>query len=77
MPTYVNIYIICSSILGVNAFLKEDSYAHQGCIYLKCSKTFIYLSALIVPFKTGKLPIPYALMHPHTIRDAGFWPECW
>ncbi len=29
-----------------------------------CSKTFIYLSAFIVPSKTCKLPIPYALMHP-------------
>ncbi len=37
-----------------------------------CSKTFIYLSAFIVPSKTCKLPIPNALMHPHTIRDAGF-----
>ncbi len=27
-----------------------------------CSKTFIYLSAFIVPSKTCKLPIPYALM---------------
>ncbi len=42
-----------------------------------CSKTFIYLSAFIVPSKTCKLPILYALMHPHTIRDAGFWTECW
>ncbi len=29
-----------------------------------CSKTFIYLSAFIVPSKTYKLPIPYALIHP-------------
>ncbi len=42
-----------------------------------CSKTFIYLSAFIMPSKTCKLPIPYALMHPHTIRDAGFWIERW
>ncbi len=42
-----------------------------------CSKTFIYLSAFIVPSKTCKLPIPYALMQPHTIRDAGFWTERW
>ncbi len=42
-----------------------------------CSKTFIYLSAFIAPSKTCKLPIPYALMHPHTIRDAGFCTECW
>ncbi len=42
-----------------------------------CSKTFIYLSAFIVPSKTCKLPIPYALMHPHTIRDAVFWTERW
>ncbi len=28
------------------------------------SKTFIYLSALIVPSKTCKLPIPYPLVHP-------------
>ncbi len=42
-----------------------------------CSKTFIYLSAFMVPSKTCKLPIPYALMHPHTFRDAGFWTERW
>ncbi len=42
-----------------------------------CSKTIIYLLAFIVPSKTCKLPRPYALMHPHTIRDAGFWAECW
>ncbi len=42
-----------------------------------CSKTFIYLSAFIVPSKTCKLPIPYALLPPHTIRDAGFWTESW
>ncbi len=42
-----------------------------------CSKTFIYLSAFIVPSTTCKLPIPYAFMHPHTIRDAGFWAERW
>ncbi len=47
----------------------------EGSIF--CSKTFIYLSAFIVPSKTCKLPIPYARMHPHTIRDAGFWTECW
>ncbi len=42
-----------------------------------CSKTFIYLSAFIVPTKTCKLSITYALMHPHTIKDAGFWTERW
>ncbi len=42
-----------------------------------CSKTFIYLSACIVPSRTCKLPIPFAIMHPHTIRDAGFWTEHW
>ncbi len=42
-----------------------------------CSKTFIYLSVFIVPSKTCKLPITYALMHPHTIRDTGFWTERW
>ncbi len=41
------------------------------------SKTFIYLSAFIVPSKTWKLPIPYAIMHHHAIRDAGFFTECW
>ncbi len=41
------------------------------------SKTVIYLSAFIVPPKTCKLTIPYALMYPHTIRDAGFWTESW
>ncbi len=48
----------------------------EGSIY--CSKTFILnLSAFIVPSKTYKLPIPYALLHPHTIIDAGFWAEHW
>ncbi len=42
-----------------------------------CSKTFIYLSAFIMPSKTCKLPITYALMHLHTIRDAGFWTDRW
>ncbi len=42
-----------------------------------CSKTFIYLSAFIVPSKTCKLPIRHAHMPPHTIRDAGFWTERW
>ncbi len=42
-----------------------------------CSKTFIYVSAFIVPSKTCKLPIPYGLVHPHTIRDSGFWTERW
>ncbi len=38
-----------------------------------CSKTFIYISAFIVPSKTCKLPIPYALMHTHTIRELLNW----
>ncbi len=42
-----------------------------------CSKIFIYLSAFIVPSKTCKLPISYTRMHPHTIRYASFWTECW
>uniref|UniRef100_A0A672Q2I1 GCN1 activator of EIF2AK4 n=1 Tax=Sinocyclocheilus grahami TaxID=75366 RepID=A0A672Q2I1_SINGR len=33
-------------------------------------KTWIYLSALMVPFQMCKLPMPHALMQPHTIRDA-------
>ncbi len=37
----------------------------------------VYLSAFTVPFKTCKLPMLYAFMHPHTIRDAGFWTERW
>jgi len=38
-----------------------------------CSKTCMYLSALMVPSQMCKLPMPWALMHPHTITDAGFW----
>ncbi len=41
------------------------------------SRTWIYLSALMVPFQMCKLPMPHALMQPHTIRDAGFWTERW
>ncbi len=42
-----------------------------------CSRTWIYLSALMVPFQMCKLPMPHALMQPHTTRDAGFWTERW
>ncbi len=41
------------------------------------SKIFIYLSAFIVPSKTCKLSISYALIYPRTIRDASFWTERW
>ena len=37
-----------------------------------CSRTWIYLSALMVPFQMCKLPMPHALMQPQTVRDAGF-----
>ena len=39
------------------------------------SKTFIYLSALMVSLQMCKLPLPLVLMHPHTIRNAGFLTE--
>ncbi len=39
--------------------------------------THTHLSAFTVPSKTCKLTIQYARMHPHTIRDAGFWTERW
>ncbi len=42
-----------------------------------CSRTWIYLSALMEAFQMCKLPMPHALMQPHTIRDAGFWTERW
>ncbi len=42
-----------------------------------CSRTWIYLSALMVPFQMCKMPMPHALKQPHTIRDAGFWTERW
>ena len=37
-----------------------------------CSKTCMYLCALMVPSKMCKLPMPWALTHPHTITDSGF-----
>ena len=42
-----------------------------------CSKTCIYLSALMVPFHMCGLQVPKPLMQLHTIRDAGFWGEYW
>ncbi len=39
-----------------------NTWSMWFCIY--SSKTFIYLSAFMVPSKTCKLSIPYALMHP-------------
>ncbi len=37
------------------------------------SKTFIYLSAFIVPSRTCKLPIPCTLMHPIPLEKQFFW----
>lgn len=42
-----------------------------------CSTTCMYLSALMVPSQMCKLPMPWALTHPHTITDAGFWTLRW
>ena len=57
----------------------------QGCPWRRrcldssicCSKTCMYLSAFMVPSQMCKLPMPWALTHPHTITDAGFWTLCW
>ena len=43
-------------------------------ITICCSKTCMYPSGLMVPLQMLVLK---ALMHPHTIRDAGFWTEHW
>ena len=40
----------------------------MGVYVLKAS---VYISALIKPFKKGKVPKPKTLMQPHTIRDGG------
>ncbi len=66
--------VVIASVCGFALFFRSTR-SLEGSIC--CSKTFIYLSAFIVPSKTGKLPKPYALMHPHIIRDAGFWTEHW
>ncbi len=72
----VVIAAVCGfALLGLGLGLPWNRRHLEGSIC--CSKTFIYLSAFIVPSKTCKLPIPYAHMHPHTIWDAGFWTECW
>lgn len=34
--------------------------------------TRVHLSALIVPFQMYRLPIPYALLRPRAISNAGF-----
>ncbi len=39
------------------------------------SKTFYIPFSINSASKTCKLPIPYALIHPHSLRDAGFEPE--
>ncbi len=48
-----------------------DSSTTKPCCCNSCSMWFC-----IVLLKYTR-PIPYALMHPHTIRDAGFWTERW
>lgn len=37
-----------------------------------CPKTWMYLSALMVPFSRRGLPTPQALCNPRTRRDEGF-----
>lgn len=49
----------------------------RPCLDGSCSTTWIYLSASMVSFQMCKLPIPYALMHPHTITGVGFLTEHW
>ncbi len=69
------LWCCCNSCSMWFALSCWNTHHLEGSIFF--SKTFIYLSAFIVPSKTCKLPIPYALMHPHTIRNAGFWTERW
>lgn len=40
-----------------------------------CSKICIYISALMMPFQIWKLAMSYIIIHPYTIREAGFWTE--
>ncbi len=53
-----------------------DSSTTKPCCCNSCSMWF---SIVLLKYTRPacKLPIPYALMHPHTIRDAGFWTERW
>ncbi len=70
--------IVIAAVCGF-CILQKLSWWNTGSLEGKicCSKTVIYISEFIVPSKTCKLSILYARMHPHTIRDAGFWTERW
>lgn len=64
---------VCS--IALSCWIMQGLLWKRHCLdaNICCSKTWIHLTALMVPFKMCKLPTPYALMHPHTIRDASFW----
>ena len=61
--------------LALSCWNKQGRPWKRRCLdgNICCSKTCMYLSALMVPSQMCKLPMPWALIHPHTITDAGFW----
>ncbi len=68
---------VCVHFGWVKCRAQIPSMGHHTWPYVMSLSFVTYLSAFIVPSKTCKLPILYALMHPHTIRNAGFWTERW
>ncbi len=68
---YIGFALSCWNTQG----LPWNRHRLEGSIC--CSKTFIYLSAIIVPSKTCKLSYRMQICTPHTIRDAGFWTKHW
>ncbi len=68
VDVYMLILDVCVRLFPEDLPLKRRHLDGSIC----CSRTWIYFSALMVPFQMCKLPMPHALMQPHTIRDAGF-----
>ena len=61
--------------LALSCWNKQGRPWKRHCLdgSMCCSKTCMYISALMVPSQMCKFPMPLALTQPHTITDAGFW----
>lgn len=58
-------------VLLENTQMSQETHSLNGSIC--SSKICTYLSALIILSQMTKLCMSWALTHPHTMTDAGFW----
>ena len=61
--------------LALSCWNKQGRPWKRRCLdgSICCSKICMYFSAFMLPSQKCKSPMPWELMHPHTITDAAFW----